>query len=52
MVHSGALKSAMTAPPTWIASGAVATLACFLIQSDGGVSTCRFHPFEFSKEAA
>jgi hypothetical protein len=42
----------MTPPPTWIAPGDAATLVCSLIQNHGGVWTCRFHPFEFSKEAA
>ena len=36
----------------WTARAGDAVRVCFLIQNDGGVWTCRFHPFEFSKEAA
>lgn len=36
----------------WTAHAGEAVRVCFLIQNDGGVWTCRFHPFEFSKEAA
>jgi len=36
----------------WTARAGKTVRVCFLIQNDGGVWTCRFHPFEFSKEAA
>ena len=36
----------------WTARAGNTVRVCFLIQNDGGVWTCRFHPFEFSKEAA
>lgn len=36
----------------WTAHAGAAVRVCFLIQNDGGVWSCRLHPFEFSKEAA
>ena len=36
----------------WTAHAGETVRVCFLIQNDGGVWSCRLHPFEFSKEAA
>jgi hypothetical protein len=35
----------------WTAHAGETVRVCFLIQNDGGVWSCRLHPFEFSKEA-
>jgi hypothetical protein len=36
----------------WTAHAGDTVRVCFLIQNDGGVWSCRLHPFEFLKEAA
>ena len=36
----------------WTAHAGGTVRVCFLIQNDGGVWSCRLHPFEFLKEAA
>jgi len=36
----------------WTAHRGSAVRVCFLIHNDGGIWTCRLHPFEFAKEAA
>lgn len=36
----------------WTAHAGGTVRVCFLLQNDGGVWSCRLHPFEFAKEAA
>lgn len=36
----------------WTARSGGTVRVCFLIQNDGGVWSCRLHPFEFAREAA
>jgi hypothetical protein len=36
----------------WTARAGGTVRVCFLIQNDGGVWSCRLHPFEFAREAA
>jgi len=36
----------------WTVRGEGTVRVCFLIQNDAGIWTCRFHPFEFNREAA